>query len=123
MENWKHLEVWRLSHALALRVDEIIRDSPSEKRFRRTDQLYRAAASTLTNIAEGKGSSALKEYLHFLCVAKGSVEEIKYLILLGENIHYIIGIIRGADGWLRSGSEDAKWHNEVFTARLRSRAQ
>jgi four helix bundle protein len=89
IESWKDLEVWKLSHALVLRVYEITKNFPPDERFRLTDQLCRAAASVPTNIAEGKGRNALKEYLHFLSIAKGSVEETKYLVLLSQDLGYI----------------------------------
>jgi four helix bundle protein len=89
VESWKGLEVWKLSHALVLQVYEITKNLSVEERFRLTDQLCRAAASVPTNIAEGKGRNSLKEYLHFLSIAKGSVEETKYLLLLSKDLGYI----------------------------------
>ena len=89
VESWKDLEVWKLSHALVLQVYEVTKNFPAAERFRLTDQLCRAAASIPTNIAEGKGRNALKEYLHFLSIAKGSVEETKYLLLLSKDLGYI----------------------------------
>ena len=89
VESWKDLEVWKLSHALVLRVYEITKNFPADERFRLTDQLCRAAASVPTNIAEGKGQNALREYLHFLSIAKGSVEETKYLLLLAKDLGYV----------------------------------
>ena len=89
VESWKDLEVWNLAHSLVLRVYEITKQFPLDERFRLTDQLCRAAASIPTNIAEGKGRNALKEYLHFLSIAKGSVEETKYLLLLSKDLGYI----------------------------------
>jgi len=89
IESWKDLEVWQLAHELVLRVYRVTRDFPSEERFHLTDQLRRAAASVPTNIAEGKGRSSLKEYLQFLSISRGSVEETKYLLLLARDLDYI----------------------------------
>lgn len=66
-------------------------DFPGEERFRLTDQMCRAAASVPTNIAEGKGRTSLKEYLQFLSIARGSVEEVKYLLLLAKDLGYTKG--------------------------------
>ena len=89
VESWMDLDVWRLSHSLVLRVYGITKTFPSDERFRLTDQLCRAAASIPTNIAEGKGRNALREYLHFLSIAKGSLEETKYLLLLAKDLGYV----------------------------------
>jgi four helix bundle protein len=104
VESWKDLEVWKLSHALVLRVYQITKAFPADERFRLTDQLCRASASVPTNIAEGKGRTALKEYLHFLSIAKGSVEETKYLLLLAKDLGYI-----GAESF----DESSEGYNQV----------
>jgi len=114
IESWKDLEVWKLSHALVLRVYKSSKSFPADERFRLVDQLGRAAASVPTNIAEGKGRNALKEYLHFLSIAKGSVEETKYLLLLAKDLGYI-----GAEsfGELNEGYDQVakmlKWPIEI----------
>jgi four helix bundle protein len=100
IESWTDLEVWKLSHTLVLQIYDITKTFPLDERFRLTDQLCRAAASIPTNIAEGKGRAALKEYLHFLSIAKGSVEETKYLLLLSKDLgylsHEVFDAIRGS---------------------------
>jgi len=89
VESWIDLEVWKLSHDLVLRVYEITKNFPADEKFRLVDQLCRAAASIPTNIAEGKGRHGLKEYLHFLSIAKGSFEETKYPLLLAKDLGYV----------------------------------
>jgi len=42
-----------------------------------------------TNIAEGKGRKTLKEFIQFLTIARGSVEEVKYLLLLSKDLEFI----------------------------------
>ena len=89
MESWKDLEVWKIAHSVALDIYEITKTFPSSERFRLTDQICRAAISVPTNIAEGKGRNSLREYLQFLSVARGSVEETKYLLLLSRDLGYL----------------------------------
>ena len=87
--SWQDLEVWKLAHIAVLRIYEITKNFPSEERFRLIDQLCRAAASVPANIAEGKGRSSLREYLQFLSIARGSVEEVKYFLLLARDLKYL----------------------------------
>src|SRR6266513_1591015 len=89
IQSWKDLEVWKLAHSAVLRVYEITKFFPSDERFRLIDQLCRAAASVPANIAEGKGRSSLREYLQFLSIARGSVEEVKYFLLLARDLKYL----------------------------------
>ena len=87
--SWKDLEVWSLSHTAVLRIYQITKLFPSDERFRLVDQLCRAAASVPANIAEGKGRSSLREYVQFLSIARGSVEEVKYFLLLARDLKYL----------------------------------
>jgi four helix bundle protein len=89
IRSWQDLEVWKAAHELVLMVYEVCRGFPRDERFRLGDQLRRAAVSVPTNIAEGKGRSSRKEYLQFLAVSRGSVEEVKYLVLLSKDLKYI----------------------------------
>jgi four helix bundle protein len=38
---------------------------------------------------EGKGRGTTKEYIRFLIIARGSIEETKYLLLLAKDLHYV----------------------------------
>jgi len=105
VESFKDLEIWQVAHRLVLRIYEITRHFPGEERFRLTDQLCRTAASIPTNIAEGKGRSSLKEYLQFLSIARGSLEEVKYLLLLAKDLRCMDGAsyTEVADGYDQVG--------------------
>ncbi len=89
VNSFKDLEVWQLSHQLVLDVYKLIEEFPKQEEYRLTSQLVRAVISIPTNIAEGKGRSTVKEYLHFLIIARGSLEETKYLILLSKDLNYV----------------------------------
>lgn len=89
VNSFKDLEVWQLSHQLVLDVYKLIEVFPKQEEYRLTAQLIRAVISIPTNIAEGKGRSTIKDYLHFLIIARGSLEETKYLILLSKDLHYV----------------------------------
>ena len=89
VESWKDLEVMQKAHKLVLEIYQLTKSFPSEERYRLVDQLCRASASIPTNIAEGKGRNSLREYLQFLSIAKGSIEETIYLLLLCKDLGYL----------------------------------
>ena len=89
MTGFQDLDVWKRSHELTLEIYRHAKSFPSNERFRFTDQLCRAASSVPTNIAEGTGRGGNREFRHFLYVARGSVEEVKYLLLLGRDLGYL----------------------------------
>lgn len=83
------LEVWQLSHNLVLEVYKAVDYFPKKEEYRLTSQLIRAVISIPTNIAEGKGRNTLNDYVHFLIISRGSLEETKYLIYLAKDLNFI----------------------------------
>jgi len=81
--------VWQKSHQLTLDVYEITAGFPSEEKFGIENQMRRAAYSIPSNIVEGYSRKSKKEYLQFLKIAKGSLEELKYFIILSFDLNYI----------------------------------
>ncbi|MCX6169740.1 MAG: four helix bundle protein [Ignavibacteriales bacterium] len=93
IKSFHDLEIWKLSHQLVLEVYKISKMFPKEENFRITSQLIRASYSIPSNIAEGMGRYTRKEFINFLTIARGSVEECKYLILLAKDLGYISEVI------------------------------
>ena len=81
--------VWQKAHAAVLDVYRATRSFPSDERFRLSDQLCRSAASVPTNIAEGKGRGSRAEFRQFLVIARGSIEETRYLLLLSRDLGFM----------------------------------
>ncbi|MEI7883718.1 MAG: four helix bundle protein [Clostridia bacterium] len=83
------LIVWQKSHELVLKIYEISKDFPREEMFGLTSQIRRSAVSIPSNIVEGKARNYNKEYIRFLLIARGSLEEMKYQLLVAKDLHYI----------------------------------
>ncbi|MGQ9733654.1 MAG: four helix bundle protein [Candidatus Bipolaricaulia bacterium] len=89
MTSSKDLEVWKEAHNLTLKIYQLTKSSSPEERYRLVDQLCRSAAAIPANIAEGRGRDSQKDFLRFLIVARGAVEETKYHLLLAHDLGYI----------------------------------
>lgn len=83
------LEILRLLHGTVLRIYEVTRSFPDEERFGLTAQLRRSAASVPTNIIEGNHRFYKNEYLRLLYVARGSLAETEYHLLLAKDLGYM----------------------------------
>ncbi len=83
------LGVWKKAHDLTLDIYKLTNKFPSEEKFRLGDQLRRSAASVSTNIVEGSSRIHKKEFQQFLNLAKASLEETKYHILLARDLSYV----------------------------------
>lgn len=87
--HWKDLAVWQKAHALVLTTYRVTMSFPDEEKFRLTNQLCRAAASVPANIVEGNARQSTKEYIQFLCIARGSLEETRYYAILAKDLEYL----------------------------------
>ena len=89
INSFHDLEIWKLSHQLVLDIYKITGRFPKREEYRLISQLIRAVTSIPANIAEGMGRYTRKEFINFLVIARGSVEECKYLILLSNDLKYL----------------------------------
>lgn len=87
--HWRELEVWKKAHMLVLEIYKITSGYPGTERYGLIDQIRRASYSVTANIVEGQSRNTTKEYLYFLHNARGSVEEVRYFILLSKDLDYI----------------------------------
>ncbi|NLK22325.1 MAG: four helix bundle protein [Epulopiscium sp.] len=83
------LVVLQKSHQLVLEIYSITKNFPKDELFGLTSQIRRAAVSVPSNIIEGKARGSSKEFKRFLLVARGSLEEVKYKLLLSKDLRYI----------------------------------
>lgn len=86
---FEELEVWKRAHEYVLSVYKLIQVFPPGERYSLTDQLRRSASSVPTNIVEGNERNSSKEYVQFLYMAKASLAESQYQLLLARDLGYI----------------------------------
>ncbi len=63
VRHYSDLIAWQKAMDLVVRVYEVSKGFPREERFGLTNQLRRAAVSVPSNIAEGQGRHATRDFL------------------------------------------------------------
>jgi four helix bundle protein len=83
------LAVWQKAHQLVLQVYRITGSFPAEERFGLTSQMRRAAVSVPANLAEGFKKRGVRDKLNFYNIAQGSLEELRYYLILSKDLGYM----------------------------------
>jgi four helix bundle protein len=86
VDSYRELVVWQRSMALTKEVYKLAAAFPKDERFRLVDQVLRASVSVPANIAEGFGRAQTREFLRFLAIAKGSLNETETYVLLAIDL-------------------------------------
>jgi len=80
---FENLEVWKKAVEFAKEAIDLAEEIESErKHFRLVEQLEAAATSVALNIAEGKGRYSKKEFIQYLHIARGSLNETITLLII-----------------------------------------
>lgn len=74
---------------LVLIIYKLTTTFPVDERYGLISQIRRCAISIPSNIAEGHMRSTLKDFGHFLAIAKGSCAELETQIILGYRLGYM----------------------------------
>ena len=86
---FEKLETWQQSRQLVAAVYKLIRKFPAEERYGLCDQMRRAIISVPSNIAEGVSRIAVKETIHFIEIAFGSLMEVYCQLQIAVDLGYI----------------------------------
>ena len=89
VRGYEELKVWQKSMELVERVYIATQKFPNMERYRLVDQLCRAAVSVPSNIAEGSMRHTTKEYVRFVGIAQGSLDEVETQIMIAKRLNYL----------------------------------
>ncbi len=89
IRSFRDLKVWKEAHQFVLNIYKITSEFPKIELYGLTSQIRRASSSIPANIAEGFGRFSTKEYIQFLIIARGSLEEVNYFLILSKDLTYI----------------------------------
>jgi len=88
VRQYQDLIAWQKAMDLVVCVYKITDEFPRKEMFGLTNQLRRAAVSVHSNIAEGQARSTV-DFVRYLSVARGSLQEIETQILIACRLDYI----------------------------------
>ena len=89
MSDYRNLEVWKKSRALAAEVYRLTERFPRSEIFGLTSQMRRAALSIALNIAEGNGRWTKRDQSAFIVTARASAQELEAICFVAEDLKFI----------------------------------
>ncbi len=89
IRSYKDLVAWQKSVDLAEAIYVTTRRWPKEELYGLTAQVRRAAVSVPSNIAEGQGRAVVREFVHHLRIARGSLFEVETQVIIAERLGYV----------------------------------
>lgn len=87
--NYKDLAAYKEAKILVRMVYSLLQHFPKEEMYALSDQMRRAVISVPSNLAEGCGRYSVKEQLHFIEIAYGSLLEVECQIDIAHDIKYV----------------------------------
>ena len=86
---YKRVDAYHLAKEFVVFIYGLLQKYPQYEQYALCDQMRRSAISVPSNIAEGLGRMAIKERIHFLEIAFGSLTEISCQLDISQAIGYI----------------------------------
>lgn len=89
IKRFEDLECWKAARVLVKTIYESAQNGELSKDWDTKSQIKRAALSIMNNIAEGFGRFGDKDSLRFYDMAKASAYELKSMLYVLEDVHYL----------------------------------
>lgn len=87
--SFETLEVYKEARILVKGIYLLQNKFPKEEKYALGDQIRRSSTSITSNIAEGSGRNSLKEKIHFIEIAFGSMTESFSQLQNAQDLGYI----------------------------------
>jgi four helix bundle protein len=116
IKTFQDIVAWKKSHELVLMVYKLTDKYPKQEIFGLTSQSRRCGVSIPSNIAEGFRRRTINDSLHFYNISQGSLEELRYQMILARDLGYIAKeeygkfnllaeeVSKVLNGWIKSQS-------------------
>jgi len=89
ISSYRDLIAWQKAVDLVVEVYKATKGHPPEEKFGLALQMRQAVVSIPSNLAEGQGRSTRKDYVHFLYIARGSIQELETQIIVSERLEFV----------------------------------
>ncbi len=89
MRKVRDYDVFKLADKLVLEVYRATVRFPKEEVYALSSQMRRAALSIPMNLVEGAARTSGRDFAHFVDIAAGSCEEVRYQIHIAEELGYM----------------------------------
>lgn len=86
---FENLDAYKVARILVRDVYRLQNKFPMEERFALGDQIRRSTTSITSNIAEGSGRNSIKEKIHFIEIAFGSLAESFSQLQNAQDLGYV----------------------------------
>ena len=86
---YRKLIAYQKGKEVVKRTYQLLKKFPAEERYAMCDQLRRASVSITSNIAEGVNRFSMKDKVHFIEIAFGSLMEVSSQFEVAEDLGYI----------------------------------
>ena len=89
IKSFWQLRVWQAGMDLVEEIYLLTHEFPRHEIYGLTSQIRRAAVSVPSNLAEGHSREHLKEYLHHVSIAQGSLAELETPLEIATRLKYV----------------------------------
>ena len=88
VKSYRYLIAWQKAMDVVAEVYRLTDSFPPRERFGLTNHARRAVVSVPSNIAEGQGWGTTKDYIHFLRIARGSLQELETQLMIAQRLDF-----------------------------------
>lgn len=87
--SFEDLDAYKVARLLVRDIYRLQNKFPKEEKYALGDQIRRSSTSITSNIAEGSGRASIKEKIHFIEIAFGSMTESFSQLQNAQDLGYI----------------------------------
>jgi four helix bundle protein len=86
INSYQDLKIWQNGMEISEKCYYLTKNFPKEELYGMIQQIRRSSVSISANIAEGYGRRSTAEYIRFLNIAQGSINELETHLILSSRV-------------------------------------